>query len=75
MRNVIKTVTFALLAFTTAAPIVLTAQPVSAKEKVVKLDKKKIATHLREHQTYPATKAELVTTCQDLMDFSSEEKA
>ncbi len=30
--------------------------------------------HLRNHQTYPATKEELVKTCNQLSDFSKEDK-
>lgn len=30
--------------------------------------------HLREHQKYPATKAELVAACNNLSDFSEEDK-
>ena len=30
--------------------------------------------HLREHATYPSTKAELVAHCNDLSDFSEEDK-
>jgi hypothetical protein len=30
--------------------------------------------HLMNHQTYPATKAELVASCNDLSDFSAEDK-
>ncbi len=30
--------------------------------------------HLRMHQKYPATKAELVTECNNLSDFDSEDK-
>lgn len=30
--------------------------------------------HLREHATYPATKAELVAHCNNLSDFSDEDK-
>lgn len=30
--------------------------------------------HLREHQTYPATKADLVATCNSLSDFSEDDK-
>jgi hypothetical protein len=30
--------------------------------------------HLKEHQTYPATKQELVETCNKLSDFSGEDK-
>jgi len=31
--------------------------------------------HLRSHQTYPATKADLVAACNSLMDFSEADKA
>ena len=30
--------------------------------------------HLKTHQSYPATKQELVKTCNDLSDFSAEDK-
>lgn len=30
--------------------------------------------HLREHQTYPATKADLVEACNNLSDFSEADK-
>ena len=30
--------------------------------------------HLKSHQSYPATKAELVATCNNLSDFSEEDK-
>lgn len=30
--------------------------------------------HLRTHQSYPATKAELVAECNSLSDFSEEDK-
>lgn len=30
--------------------------------------------HLRQHQAYPATKAELVKECNELSDFSKEDK-
>lgn len=30
--------------------------------------------HLREHQTYPATKADLVAACNSLSDFSEADK-
>ena len=31
--------------------------------------------HLKSHQTYPATKEELVAQCDNLSDFSEEDKA
>lgn len=30
--------------------------------------------HLRSHQSYPATKAQLVAQCDNLSDFSEEDK-
>lgn len=33
-----------------------------------------IEKHLREHQKYPATKEELIETCNQLGDFSEEDK-
>lgn len=30
--------------------------------------------HLREHQTFPATKAELIEACNNLSDFSEADK-
>jgi len=30
--------------------------------------------HLKTHQTYPATKADLVAACNNLSDFSEEDK-
>lgn len=30
--------------------------------------------HLNTHQKYPATKADLVAACNDLSDFSEEDK-
>jgi len=38
------------------------------------VDWKKMITHLREHQGYPATRAELITSCFDLQEFSAVEK-
>lgn len=31
--------------------------------------------HLSDHQIWPATKAQLVETCNNLSDFSAEDKA
>ena len=30
--------------------------------------------HIKEHQTYPATKEEMVAECENLSDFSKEDK-
>ena len=37
-------------------------------------NKEGAADHLRSHQSYPATKAELVAECDNLSDFSEEDK-
>ncbi|HLD25450.1 MAG TPA: hypothetical protein VJC05_00210 [Candidatus Andersenbacteria bacterium] len=37
-------------------------------------DMKNAIAHLREHQNYPATKAELVAECAGLSDFSAADK-
>jgi hypothetical protein len=35
---------------------------------------KEVISHLKDHQTYPAKKEELVTECNNLSDFSAEDK-
>ena len=37
-------------------------------------DVKNAMMHLKEHQTYPATKEDLVKTCNSLSDFSEKDK-
>ncbi|MEK7618087.1 MAG: DUF2795 domain-containing protein [Patescibacteria group bacterium] len=37
-------------------------------------DASNIRQHLMEHATYPATKAELVAHCNNLSDFSDDDK-
>lgn len=37
-------------------------------------DKVAVLEHLQKHQTYPATKEEMVKTCQQLSDFTKEDK-
>jgi hypothetical protein len=55
------------------------AVPAYAKGKTpaasaAKIDRAKIVDHLAKHQTYPATKQQLVESCNGLVDFSAEEK-
>ena len=75
MRNVIKAVTFAL-ALGTAASALATkpAAPDKTSAAAVAPDRKKLQDHLKNHQTDPATRAELLAACKDLMDFSAAEK-
>jgi hypothetical protein len=37
-------------------------------------DVKNARDHLTQHQAYPATRAELIASCKDLMDFSADDK-
>lgn len=37
-------------------------------------DKANVMAHLRDHQAYPATKEQLVAECNNLSDFSPEDK-
>ncbi len=37
-------------------------------------DKKGAIDHIKNHQEYPATKKELVASCNNLSDFSKEDK-
>ncbi len=46
----------------------------SDHEKAAKPDWKNIQMHLKEHQKFPATKAELVASCNSLSDFSEADK-
>jgi hypothetical protein len=46
----------------------------SAEDAAVKPDMKKVTQHLKEHQTYPATRTELLAACNGLADFSAAEK-
>lgn len=41
---------------------------------VIVNDIQNAVTHLREHQEYPATKQELVESCNNLSDFSEDDK-
>jgi hypothetical protein len=38
------------------------------------VDMKKLSSHLKEHQKYPATRKQLLEACFDLKDFSEVEK-
>ncbi|MEA2696204.1 MAG: hypothetical protein QOI66_475 [Myxococcales bacterium] len=49
-------------------------QPAAGVQKGGHHDWKNIEAHLKDHQKYPATKAELVDACAKLSDFSAEDK-
>lgn len=79
MRNVIKhTRTIALsalfLGFAGIAPAFVQPARAAAEPAAVKPDMKKVTQHLKEHQTYPATRAELLASCNELADFTPSEK-
>ena len=38
------------------------------------IDMKNVEKHLRDHQKYPASKAELIAGCKELVDFSAGDK-
>jgi hypothetical protein len=47
----------------------------AATPALVKPDMKKVETHLKQHQTFPATRAELIATCNQCPEFNDGEKA
>jgi hypothetical protein len=74
MRTIIKTLSLALslcLATVAVAGAVRAEAPTQA---MAKPDMKKVESHLKEHQKYPATRAELLESCKGLVDFSDAEK-
>ena len=46
----------------------------AAEVQAVKPDLDKVNQHLVHHQTYPATRAQLLASCKGLVDFSPGEK-
>jgi hypothetical protein len=55
-----------------AAPAPAPQETSSASASV---DLPKIEQHLRDHQKYPATRADLLADCDNLKDFSANEKS
>jgi hypothetical protein len=79
MQNVIKSTRTLLLALGLAAlgpvvPVAARAETAAAENAAAKPDTKKLTQHLKEHQAYPATRAQLLAACNDLVDFSAGEK-
>lgn len=50
------------------------ASGLQARAAVAAPDRKKLLEHLEKHQQYPATRAELLASCKDLVDFNDAEK-
>lgn len=73
--STLKTLLFALALSITPCAIHATSCAEAAETAPVKPDMKKLKTHLETHQTYPATRAEMVETCSKCPEFSDGEKA
>jgi hypothetical protein len=76
MSSIIKATVFALsLALTPCAYTADACAAEAAAPALVKPDMKQVRAHLEQHQTYPATRAELLAECNGLMEFNDGEKA
>jgi hypothetical protein len=74
MRSLVKGIVLALsLSVVAAAPSAWAAT--EATPALTKPDLKQVEAHLKQHQTYPATRAELLASCKNLMEFNDGEKA
>jgi hypothetical protein len=73
MRTIITTVALTLALALTAPALVATPRALAA-ETTARIDRDKAAEHLTKHQTYPATRAELLASCKNLMEFTDAQK-
>jgi hypothetical protein len=73
MRSILKILSLTL-ALNLGAVASIGAPTALAKQAAAKVDRKKAAEHFLKHQTYPATKADLMAACKNLMDFTDGEK-
>jgi hypothetical protein len=71
----IKTLVLAFTLSITPCAIHATSRAEAAEAAPVKPDLKKLKNHLETHQTYPATRAEMVETCSKCPEFNDGEKA
>ena len=70
---IIKSLVLGLtLAATT--PVLVARSRALGAETTTAIDRARAAEHLTKHQTYPATRAELLAPCNNLMEFSAAEK-
>ena len=74
MSKVIQTLAVVLSTALAAPTFAAKGTGTPTAEKAMKHDWKNITEHLKKHQKYPATKAELVAECQSLSDFSEGDK-
>ena len=76
MHTIIKSLVVTLsLALAPCAYTSTACAAESATPALVKPDMKQVEAHLKQHQTYPATRAELLVACKGLMEFNDGEKA
>ena len=73
--SLIKSITLALSLSVAPCAYTSTACAEAATPAVVKPDMKQVESHLKQHQTYPATRAELLAACNGLTEFNDGEKA
>src|SRR3954468_8974061 len=74
MRTMIKTLVLSLSLTLGAGAVARAEAPTAVKSGAAKVDWKRVEQHLREHQQYPASKADLVASCNNLMDLADAEK-
>ena len=81
MHDIIKTVSLTIalglgLGATAAAPALAdkATAPQKASTAAQAPDRKHLLQHLKDHQDFPATRAELLASCKDLIDFTDAEK-
>jgi len=67
--------TVSLAALGAVVPAATRADPAAASQAAVRPTTKKLTQHLEEHQTYPATRTQLLAACNGLVEFSAAEKA
>jgi hypothetical protein len=73
--NISKTLVLALSLSITPCAIQATSRAQAAETAAVKPDLKKLKMHFETHQTYPATRAEMVALSTKCPEFSEGEKA
>ena len=74
--TLIKNVVLALsLSLTPCAYTSSVCAAEAATPALVKPDMKRVESHLKQDQTYPATRAELLASCKGLSEFNDGEKA
>jgi hypothetical protein len=74
MRHLIKTLGLVLSLSLSTVALTGPARADAPTPAMTKPDLKKVEAHLREHQKYPATRAELLESCKGLIDFNDSEK-